>query len=1129
MTPIDFEKLNPDLAARIDAVCDRFETSWKERGDQNRTPDLESFLEGWQGEERTVLAGELGLIDRACRQKYGFSTQNGDTRPQLGGDALSPKSPLSSGTSSPVPVESENGPFWPKIQGLLIEKVLGSGGMGIVYLARQLGLERLVAVKLLRDSEFATNAQKERFLQEARAVARLKHPHLVQIHELGEYTTGIGTQYPYLVLEYIAGGSLADHLRGTPQPPVETARLLKPIAEAVHYAHEQGIIHRDLKPANILIHFPRDLDKGTASSLSLGVPKITDFGLAKFMEASKSASTNPGQNTSLRTPLAQQSKRLTVTHDILGTPCYMAPEQGQAGGIGPAVDIYSLGAILYEALTGRPPYLGSTPVETMMLARTGDFVGVRQLQPGIPRDLETICHKCLSREPHRRYGSAGELALELDRFLQGMPIKARPVGWVEKAWRTCRTHPVVSGLVLTVAALVIAFQAALFGLYRQAMSEKSRADRNLAKAREVVDSYLTGVEKDPRLMNADLAGLRKELLEAAIPFFGDLAAESGGDLELESQRAKASIRLTHLFSELNQRQQGRVQAAEAVKLCQSLLDAHPKQKEFSKILAKAILAQGNIETVDRNDDLALSYYAQARQVIEASTLSPAEDHEVAEFYALLFSSQGIIFLNQGKLKESIENFDRCIDVVDKNEKFKDIKKLAKLKALSHMAKSKCIASQGDLKGALSETSKSFELYQDLAKKYPEDLDIQQDLIHPMYNYSWYLHRMGNLDEAEPRARQIIATVDEMAAKFPNLARARYYQAGMRQHLSEVLFAGGSRNEAVSVLEMAMMIQDRLCGLFPENLEYRKQSIASYESLGRICHAEGRWTEAISSYQKAMDGHAALQAKYPGDRSYLNSQILICKNLVAVRQAAGQKEEAEKSQKVMIGLLESRRDLFPDFPDNSILLAEAHLLHAELKANQEKWDGALADFQVAEEHFETILAKEDNNRRIKAKVPLALLGQARSLMALKRFESAIPALDRLIPMANPSRPRFKTMKARCLVESGHVKEGVVTLDEVSKLPKVPPQVWYDMAAVAAMAHGKSTPGSNQEPRVQLALQLLTRAQTEGFFKDSTQFQKLRDDPDFQSLKDVSAYRVWCDRLFASPAPMPVTPARVIRKP
>ena len=333
---------------------------------------------------------------------------------------LIPFSTTGSAADSPT-----RGQHFPHIDRYEITDVLGRGGMGVVYKARQPGLDRTVALKMILAGELAGAEEVARFLTEAKAVAQLNHPNIVQIYETGEYhASSRGAPLPYFTLEYVGGGSLAGRLNRTPQPPAAAADFIRMLAEAVHYAHGQGVVHRDLKPTNILL---AATDGAAASPLTLQ-PKIADFGLAK---------------------LADDPAGRTVTGRVLGTPSYMAPEQaaGLVKEIGPSADVYALGAILYEVLTGHPPFKGETPIDTLDLVRTEEPVSPRRLQPKVPRDLDTICLKCLRKAPGDRYPSAQALADDLKRFVEGRPILARPVGRPERFRRWCGRNPGVAALI----------------------------------------------------------------------------------------------------------------------------------------------------------------------------------------------------------------------------------------------------------------------------------------------------------------------------------------------------------------------------------------------------------------------------------------------------------------------------------------------------------------------------------------------------------------------------------------------------------------------------------------------------------------------------------------------------------
>jgi serine/threonine protein kinase/WD40 repeat protein len=438
------ESLDRDY--RNDALCDRFELEWQGM----KPPSLSDFLHSVPEEERKDLLRELlpieihhrlqkddlpsidhylsrfpdmeaGWFEEAVSQAH--SSLNHRLLYQTDHSPLHRTLRLDESNRS---IGQYAAPI--QIPGYEILEELGRGAMGVVYRARQIDLNRIVALKMILSGRYASTAELDRFKKEAALIASVPHPNIVQIFDFSEHEG-----HPYFTCEWIGGGTLAKKISGVPQPPREAARFLETLARAVQHAHQAGIVHRDLKPANVLL-------------TNEGVPKIVDFGLAK--------QTGSGQAA-------------TIHGALIGTPMYMSPEQalGQVTLVGPSTDIHGLGAILYEMLTGRPPFLAANIQEVLKKIGGSEPTSPRLIYRSIPRDLETICLKCLQKTPESRYASAAELAEDLQRFLSDRPIHARPVSRVETIWRWCKRYPkeacatlaaVLLLCTVTIASLVFA-------------------------------------------------------------------------------------------------------------------------------------------------------------------------------------------------------------------------------------------------------------------------------------------------------------------------------------------------------------------------------------------------------------------------------------------------------------------------------------------------------------------------------------------------------------------------------------------------------------------------------------------------------------------------------------------------
>jgi serine/threonine protein kinase len=556
------------------------------------------------------------------------------------------------------------------IPGYEIIGELGRGGMGIVYKAREIALDRLVALKVVTAGSLASAEQKARFRGEARAEARLQHPNIVQVHAVGEHEG-----FPYLSLEYMDGGSLGQKIARQPQPPRQAAQIVYLLSRAMAYAHQHGIIHRDLKPANVLLqnrvttHNTNNTNQKTkekqsksASSRSLSshssdscnswfdaVPKIADFGLAKFLEE-ESGHTRSG--------------------NLMGTPSYMSPEQ--AGGrknIGPATDIWALGVILYELLVGRTPFTGASTVETLENVRTREPVPPTQLQPKVPIDLDTICLQCLRKEQSQRYASADELADDLRRFLDGEPIRARPIGAMGRLLRWSRRNPRVAALsaavlllLATVAVVSTVFVFVLEGRQRQletawmqarsneemARREGQRADDKakeaLARYQLLHEALVVVIDKVQRDLQAvpSTAQARREILEAAIKVLQKNVAQGRDSTRLpERSLATSHMIMGHILREQHKTKEAIEHYNQCHAILETLYRANPASDKATGNYSVSLSVQADLALELQNDvAVAEKLYRQALALQEESLAHRPEQPELAEavFHRLIANS-----------------------------------------------------------------------------------------------------------------------------------------------------------------------------------------------------------------------------------------------------------------------------------------------------------------------------------------------------------------------------------------------------------------------------------------------------------------------------------------------------------
>jgi serine/threonine-protein kinase len=633
-------------------------------------------------------------------------------------------------TVQPAAVSTPAAGAPPVVPGYEVLGVLGRGGMGVVYRARQASLNRLVALKMIRGGQ-ASAEDLTRFRTEAEAVARLQHPNVVQIHEVGEHD-GL----PFFSLELLEGGSLSGRLDGTPLPPRQAAQLVRTLAGAVHEAHRRGIVHRDLKPANVLLSGD-------------GVPKITDFGLAKLLDAAAG---------------------LTATGEVMGTPSYMAPEQtGQTtDSIGPATDVYALGAILYELLTGRPPFKAATPLDTLFQVVNQEPVPPRQLQPKVPRDLETICLRCLRKEPARRYASADALADDLGRFLQGQPIQARPTGLGERCVKWVRRQPALAALLavcaVTVAGAIVGvvwhnvqLSAALRDVEKQqqeARLQRDRArDRLIAEA-GVVEKFLLKVSESPEMKARGLEALRKKLLESAIPYYETFVREEDSEPKIQAERSRAYGRLAALLKETGNAAAADKAFLDALAIADNLATAHPSEAPYQSLLGTTLnsLAEFYIET--NRPEAAEPLFIRAVGIWEALSVPSPDDVSAALGLSAAHNGLGRVYRRTKRMREAVTATEKGLQIAERiGDRHPEDGQVQESLAISHSNLGILLAQLGERGKARGHLLANIRIGEEPVAKDPTNVSYQTRLARGLLNQgSWYLEENQLKDATTVLAR-----------------------------------------------------------------------------------------------------------------------------------------------------------------------------------------------------------------------------------------------------------------------------------------------------------------------------------------------------------------------------------------
>ena len=677
----------------------------------------------------------------------------------------------------------------PAPPGYEILGIAGRGGMARVYRARHLKLSRTVALKMLpTDAEESLTA---RFIEEARASAGLHHPQVAAIFDVGCYDN----QY-YFAMEFANGGTLAQRLAGRPRPAREAVALMAGLARAVQHCHDHGIIHRDLKPANVLL-----VEEGDSVSY-----KISDFGLAKRLD---------------------DDKGLTKTGEIMGTPAYMAPEQasGVFKEVGPAADVYSLGAMLYECLTGRPPFDGTDAMDIVLQVLSDEPLRPRQLQSTLPRDLETICLKCLEKSPRRRYASALALAEDLERWLNGEPIKARPAGITERIWKWTRRRPwqataLAAGVLLLIGSVTAA--VLLDARARQIAKAKQETEQQLMVVLQAVDKL--GFETSQRILELPHGdALFLEVLDQTNSTLKKMEELKPNDLRIREFQAESQFKLGDLEYSVGRQEKSRAAYEESIRILDALLAKAPQERRYRANRGRAVMGLAMASRRDGKTSEAERLEKEAFGIADELMSEPAGNSLDEEHVLWLVSTAARIRARSAVERQDPKMLELLQKSVDAHRRLAtalpdDVQ--AKIQTLSAEL---IAASVQVLTDDLPRAEKTLREAKKSALESPgEPLALVRLRGLVLTELARVYRRRDNLPAAEGEYQAALEVLRALTLTSPEILSLRLELARTETEFARTLLLTGKKEPAEKQLKNAKVIVQDLLQKEPANRDYADQ-------------------------------------------------------------------------------------------------------------------------------------------------------------------------------------------------------------------------------------------------------------------------------------------------------------------
>ena len=800
-----------------------------------------------------------------------------------------------------------------------IRKELGRGGMGVVYEARQVSLNRPVALKMVKAGLLAGDDELRRFRNEAEAVALLDHPGVVPVYEVGHHDG-----QHYFSMKLVTGGSLVPRMGRYKQDARAAARLMAEAAEAVAHAHARGILHRDLKPANILV----DEDDH---------PQVTDFGLAKRLE---------------------RDVELTQSGAILGTPAYMSPEQagGQRGAVTIASDVYGLGTVLYALLTGRAPFVGDSVVETIDAVRNRPPEPPSRSNASVPPDLETICLKCLEKEPRRRYATAQALADDLRAWLDSRPISARRVGAAERAWLWCKRKPAIAALAAAVILAVVGGAAATMAVQARANAALRRKNNDLATAlgreasanaalaaanrrveqryelaMDAIGTFHTGVSEDFLLKEPRFKDLRDRLLRSAADFYGKLGSLLGQEADPASRRAlaQAEYEVARLTDRLGLREAALAAHRRVLAAREALASEPGAGSEAAADVGRSLAAVGQLHwNAGQADEAREAFRSAEARLAEALRAAPG-DASVRSALGVAREQLGWLLAERGLTREALDVLGRArsdLEMPGGPGAGPSEIRVARARVAASLCQTYLILA--DFPRALGENRTALGIYKALAAADPKDVQFRGALATAYYNGSNVLQRLGDRAASERELRAALEVQEALVADYPSVTAFRHWAAWYRTCTGLVIHQSGDPAGAVRMIRAAQAELESL--LDPRHLDTQVALVLATTDmhLARILGEMGDAAGSESGYRKALAVSRTASAADPGNREFRGMVGAVLMKVGLAERKAGRWAEAAASLREGASI---RDQIPPALPFSRYDLACNHALLSGLSA------------------------------------------------------------------------------------------------------------------------------------------------------------------------------------------------------